>query len=537
MSHLSDTQVRDVLVIGAGFAGLYAVYAARRAGLDVACLEAAGGIGGTWHFNQYPGCRCDVESIDYSYSFDEGLQNEWEWSERYATQPEILSYIHHVADRFDLNRHIQLHTDVVAARFDEARSLWHLETAGGEVHSAQYVIFATGSLSTPIKPNIPGIDEFAGHTLYTAQWPDNPPALEGKRVGVIGTGSSGIQSIPVIAESATSVSVFQRTANYSVPACNRTLTARDQARIRREYPERRKKSWVSGGGSPHQAHPQNAVDVAPEERERAFAEAWRMGGVLFSKAFPDQFTDIRANDYARAFFEAQVREIVHDPQTAEDLVPDDHPIGTKRICTDSGYYQTFNRDHVTLINLKREPISTITASGVTTSKASYDLDVLVLATGFDALTGPLSRIDLRGVDNTRIQDVWAAGPLTYLGMQIPNFPNLFLVNGPGSPSVLANMVLTSEQQIDWIIDLVRECRQRAVTQIEARHDAAEKWTDHVTELADKTLMPQANSWYTGANIDGKPRTFMLYTAGLGAFSAVCEQVKQNGYEGLIWTTR
>lgn len=532
-----STSPTDVLVVGAGFAGMYAVHAARKAGLSVVCLEAADGIGGTWYFNRYPGCRCDVESVDYSYSFDEDLQNEWQWTERYATQPEILAYLNHVAERFDLGRDIRLNTRVVSARFDEVRSRWQLETEGGAAYEATYVVFATGSLSAPVTPDIPGIDSFAGEIHYTARWPSEKVSFAGKRVAVIGTGSSGIQAVPEIADEVESLTVFQRTANFSVPAFNRPLSEEDQIRIRADYPERRRRSRMSGGGSLHEPHPRNAVECDADEREAALEATWQRGGVLFSKTFPDQFTSVEANDYAREFFERKIRAIVSDQRTVEDLIPRDHPIGTKRICTDSGYYETFNRDHVRLVNLRREPITRVTSSGIETSEESHPLDMIVFATGFDAMTGALTSIDLRGVDGATIHDEWSDGPLTYLGMQVPGLPNLFLVNGPGSPAVLANMVLTSEQQVDWIVELIAECERAGVHQVEARRDAAEKWTERVTALADATLMPRANSWYLGANIEGKKRTFMLFVGGLGAYTEICDNVRRENYEGLVMTTR
>ena len=534
---MKDGRVHDVLVVGAGFAGLYAVHASRAAGLDVVCLEAGDGVGGTWYFNRYPGARCDVESVDYSYSFDEQLQNDWSWSERYATQPEILAYLEHVADRFGLREHVRLGTRVDAAEFDESASAWTVHTAAGEEHRARHLLFATGSLSAPNKPRIPGIDEFAGETYHTARWPDPHPSLAGKRVGVIGTGSSGIQSVPLLAEEAAALTVFQRTANYSVPALNRRLTEADQARIRAEYPERRRKSRLSGGGSPHVPYPKRAAECTPEEREAALEEGWRAGGVLFGKTFPDQYTDLESNDHARRFAERRIRELVEDPQTAEDLIPTDHPLGTKRICTDSGYFEAFNRPHVALVNLRRDPLARITPGGAETRGGHHPLDVLVCATGFDAMTGALTRIDIRGPRGARLAETWAEGPVTYLGLQVPGFPNLFTVNGPGAPSVLSNMVLTAEQQVDWVLRFVREADARGVTQVEPRDDAAEKWTTHVQEAADATLFPRAESWYLGANIPGKPRRFMPYVAGLGAYTERCEEIRDGGYEGFLLTTR
>ncbi|GIH68104.1 flavin-containing monooxygenase [Sphaerimonospora thailandensis] len=533
----TDSRPRlDVLVIGAGFAGLYAIHAARRAGLDVLCLEAGAGVGGTWYYNRYPGARCDVESIDYSYSFDEELQDEWEWSERYATQPEILAYIEHVAERFDLLDSVRLETRAVSAHFDERTSTWRVRSESGEEFEARYLLCATGSLSAPNKPAIPGIDDFAGEVLFTAEWPHTEPDLAGKRVGLIGTGSSGIQSTPLLAARAKQLTVFQRTPNYSVPALNRNFTPADQVRIREEYPERRRKSRRSGGGSPYVAYPKNGVDCTPEERLAALEKGWTTGGVLFGKTFPDQYVNEETNRYAADFFEAKIRRIVHDPATADDLIPDDHPIGTKRICTDSGYFETFNRDNVALVNLRKDPIVRITEWGIKTEGAAHELDVLIFATGFDAMTGALQRIDIRGTGGASFREAWREGPVSYLGYQVPDFPNLFIVSGPGSPAVLANMVLAAEMQIDWLLKLIRHADEMGANRIEPRADAAAKWTAHVQEAADQTLFPRANSWYVGANIEGKPRTFMLYVRGLGTYAGVCDQVAEDGYEGFVLTS-
>ena len=537
MNTSTERDVLDVLVVGAGFAGLYAVHASRQAGLDVLCLEAGAGVGGTWYFNRYPGARCDVESIDYSYSFDEDLQNDWVWSERYATQPEILSYINHVAERFDLLRSIRLETRVTTAHFDEAASRWRVQTAAGDQLVARHLVFATGSLSIPNRPDIPGLDDFAGDVLFTAQWPDPAPSFVGKRVGVIGTGSSGIQSIPVIAQDAAELTVFQRTPNYSVPALNRPLTEEDQRRIREEYPERRRKSRRSGGGSPYVAHPRIAEECDPDERAAALEKGWTTGGVLFGKTFPDQYTNIVANDYAREFAEAKITAIVEDPEVARKLIPQDQPLGAKRICTDSGYYQTFNRENVALVNLREEPISSVADWGIKTASSSYELDVLVFATGFDALTGALAQIDLRGVGGVSIQDAWVDGPVTYLGIQVPGFPNLHMINGPGSPGVLANMVMHAELQFDWVLDLIRAASERGADLVEARFDVAEKWTTHVDEVAAGTVFVQTDSWYLGSNIEGKPRRFMLYTGGLATYLDMCAEVAASDYEGFVFTSR
>ncbi len=526
----------DVIVIGAGFAGLYAVHRAASAGLSVVGIEAAPDVGGTWYWNRYPGARCDVESVDYSYSFDEELQQSWTWTERFAAQPEILAYLRHVADRFDLRRHYQFGADVVGAAFEDGR--WRVRTARGHTHAARFLICATGCLSAVHRPDIRGADEFAGEVYFTAAWPRENPDLRGKRVGVIGTGSSGIQAVPIIADQADRLVVFQRSANYSIPMPNRPWSPEEQRRIRDEYPERRRLSAYAAAGTPHGTYHQNAVDTEPRERVEALWRRWREGGVLFAKTFPDQNSNLAANDIAREFAEERIREIVDDPGVAADLIPVDHPIGAKRICTDAGYYATFNRDNVRLVNLRREPIDAITADGVRTSEATYPCDVLVFATGFDALTGALTRIDPTGPGGERLGDIWADGPVTFLGLMIPGLPNLFSIAGPGSPSVLANMVLHGEVQVDWVVDLITEARGRGITEVEPRSDAARAWTDHVDEAAQQTLFPRAaSSWYLGANIEGKKRTFMPYAGGFGTYRRHCEEVARSGYAGLVLTTR
>ncbi|MDF1604716.1 NAD(P)/FAD-dependent oxidoreductase [Nocardioides sp. YIM 152315] len=523
----------DVVVIGAGFAGLYAVHRAVQRGHRTLGVEAGAGVGGTWYWNRYPGARCDVESIDYSYSFDPDLEQEWTWSERYATQPEILSYLEHAADRYDLRRHYRFGERVVAAEFDDVASRWTVRTDAGTVARCQWLFCATGSLSAPNRPDIPGLDDFAGDVVMTAAWPEEGYDVTDKRVGVIGTGSSGIQSIPVLARDAARLTVFQRTPNYSVPAFNRPLTEEEQKEARRTYRERRALSFAGGAGTPHQPYPRPIWEVDEEERRQAFEARWREGGVLFAKTFVDQTIDERINDLAREFVEEKVRAIVRDPQVADDLLPDDHPIGTKRICTDSDYFETFNRDNVELVNLRRDPIQTITGWGVKTEDSSYELDVLVLATGFDAMTGAMTRMDIQGPRGGTMEQAWASGPITFLGVAVPGFPNLFTITGPGSPSVLANMVLAAEQQVDWLLDLVDHCRAEGHATVEARADAARAWTDHVDEVANGTLFVRADSWYRGANIDGKARVFMPYIGGFHTYIARCEESKDLGYAGFV----
>lgn len=519
----------DVIIIGAGFAGLYGVHQAAKAGLNVLGLEAGEGVGGTWFWNRYPGARCDVESVDYSYSFDEDLQQSWTWTERFAAQPEILDYINHVADRFELKRHYRFGQRVVGASFDDAAAIWTVRTERGDEFRAQFVIFATGCLSAPIKPNIPGIESFAGEELFTAQWPEQGVSFEGKRVGVIGTGSSGIQVSPIIAREAQALTVFQRSANFSVPVPNRPWTEQEQSDIRATYRQRREKSYYAGAATPHASLETKALELSPEDRATAMEDRWNGGGVLFNKVFPDQNSDIRANEMVREFAVAKIRAKVDDQAVADDLIPNDHPIGTKRICTDSGYYEMFNRPNVSLVNLRREAIEEVTPTGIRTADQFIELDTLVYATGFDAMTGALLRIDLHGAGDARLGDLWADGPVTYLGFGIPGFPNMFSINSVGTPSVMANMVLHSEQQLDWVLALVQHCRDNGIRTAAARSEAAVKWTDHLLEVAEGTLFVKANSWYMGANVEGKKRVFMPYIGGFGNYRRYCDDERDNGY--------
>ncbi|OMC18261.1 flavin-containing monooxygenase [Mycobacterium colombiense] len=521
----------DVVVVGAGFAGLYALHKLRGQGLSVRVLEAAPELGGTWYHNRYPGARCDVESVDYCYSFSDELQREWDWTERYATQAEILAYLNWVADKLDLRRDIALRTRVVSATLDETTLRWTVTTDVGQRLSARFCLMATGPLSAALTPDFAGLDTFAGEIHHTAHWPHEPVDFTGKRVAVIGTGSSGIQSIPVIAERAAQLYVFQRTANYSVPAGNRPLTAGELDEIKANYPQRRALSWRSGGGSPHITAPKPTMQFTAEERRAAFEKRWQLGGVLFSKTFPDQMTDLEANEEARRFYEEKVRAVIDDPAVADLLIPTDHPIGTKRICTDSNYFQTFNRANVSLISVRNTPITSIDAAGINTAEAHYDVDMIVLATGFDAMTGALGKIDIVGRRGTLLREDWAHGPRTYLGLGVDGFPNLFLVSGPGAPAVLANMVLHAEAQVNWIADAIAFLDQHGYAALEATVDSVDGWGAECARRAETTLFTKANSWYMGANVPGKPRGFMLFTGGFAAYNDICAEVADAGYRG------
>lgn len=524
-------QSLDVVVVGAGFAGLYALHKLRSQGLSVRVLEAAPELGGTWYYNRYPGARCDVESVDYCYSFSDELQQEWNWTERYATQAEILEYLNWVADKLDLRRDIALSTRVISAALDETTLRWTVTTDTGETISARFCLMATGPLSAALTPDFDGLDTFAGEIHHTAHWPQHPVDFAGKRVAVIGTGSSGIQSIPIIAEQAAHLYVFQRTPNYSVPAGNRPLSVEELDELKAGYAQRRALSWRSGGGSPHITAPKPTMQFTPEERNAAFEKRWQLGGVLFSKTFPDQMTDLGANEEARRFYEEKVRAIIDDPAVADLLIPQDHPIGTKRICTDSNYFQTFNRPNVSLVSVRATPIESVDATGINTTEAHFDVDTIVLATGFDAMTGALGRIDIVGRHGRTLRDDWAHGPRTFLGLGVDGFPNLFLISGPGAPAVLANMVLHAEAQVNWIAEAIAFLDDHGYAAIEATVDSVDGWGAECARRAETTLFTKANSWYMGANVPGKPRGFMLFVGGFATYNDICAEVAEAGYRG------
>ncbi|BBY60997.1 cyclohexanone monooxygenase [Mycolicibacterium sarraceniae] len=518
-------------MVGAGFAGLYALHKFRSQGLSARVLEAAPDVGGTWYFNRYPGARCDVESVDYCYSFSDELQQEWTWTEKYATQSEILAYINWVADKLDLRCDITFNTRVVSAVLDEQTLRWRITTDAGHSVEARFVVMATGPLSAAMTPDFAGLNAYGGEVYHTARWPHEDVDFTDKRVAVIGTGSSGIQSIPIIAEQARHLYVFQRTPNYSVPAGNRPLTAEEVADIKANYAERRRVSWRSGGGSPHVAHPKLTMDATPDERREAFETRWELGGVLFSKTFTDQMVSLQANDEARKFYEDKIRSVIDDPDLAELLIPTDHPIGTKRICTDSNYFQTFNHPNVTLVSVRKTPIESVDETGINTSEAHFDVDALVLATGFDAMTGTLAKIDIVGRGGHTLVDDWADGPRTYLGLGTDGFPNLFLVSGPGAPAVLANMVLHAEAHVNWIADAIGYLDRQGCAAMEPTADAVDSWIAECAQRAEATLFTKANSWYMGANVPGKPRQFMLFIGGFATYLDICDEVAAAGYKG------
>jgi cation diffusion facilitator CzcD-associated flavoprotein CzcO len=523
----------DAVVVGAGFAGIYMLYRLRELGLTARVFEAAERPGGTWFHNRYPGARCDVQSFDYSYSFSEELQQEWSWSERYATQPEILSYLDHVVERFDLARDIQCNTRITSADFDESANRWTLHTEDGESYTARFAIMATGCLSVPKRPQIPGLETFEGDWYLAADWPAEGVDLTGRRVGLIGTGSTGIQFATAAAGHVEHLCVFQRSPNFSLPAQNRPLDKEFERELKATYPERRAAGRLTTRGYPVPdiLGDRPALEVSPDERRRVFERVWANGGPVFTSCFPDQLVDQAANETAAEYVRERIRRIVADPDTARLLSPVDHPLGTRRPCVDTGYYEVFNRENVTLVDARSAPIEAITPTGLRTTEESYELDTIVFAIGFDAMTGALLRMEIGGVGGVALREKWADGPVSYLGLGVAGFPNLFTVTGPGSPSVLTNMVASIEQHVDWITDLIRHAHDTGIERVEASIEAESAWVRHVAATAEATLLPLANSWWNGANVAGKPRVFMPYAAGLGRYGEVLDAVARKGYEG------
>ena len=529
---MNREQAFDVVVIGAGFAGLYTLHKLRAMGLSAVAIEAATDVGGVWWWNRYPGARCDVESLQYSYSFDTELEQEWQWTERYAAQPEILRYIQHVADRFDLRRDIRFGTRVLSAVFDEGRSRWILRTDQGDTFSGQYCVMATGALSVPRLPDIPGIGDYQGPVHHTGAWPHAGVDFSGLRVGVIGTGSSGIQAIPQIARQAAHLTVFQRTANFSIPAWNGPLAPQEQAEFKSKY--RHYRDLAREVGTLYEFSEKGAMDVSAQEREREYERRWNKGGVNFVHAFNDLSVNLESNHTIADFVRERIRRTVKDPAVAESLCPNDHPLGTKRICVDTGYYETYNRPNVRLVDLKKTPIERFTDTGVRVEgSAEMPLDALVCATGYEALSGALLNIDIRGRGGRSLQDKWAGGPRTLLGLMTAGFPNLFIITGPGSPSVLVNMIVGIEHHVEWITDCMAFLRGKGLDTIEATVPAEDRWVEHVNEAAHRTLLPLADSWFLGANIPGKPRVFMPYAARIGVYRRECQEAADRGYEGFL----
>lgn len=526
----------DAVVIGAGFAGLYVAYKLRELGLSQRGFERGGGVGGTWYWNRYPGASSDSESWVYSYTFSEELEQEWNWSCRFPEQPEILRYLEHVADKFDLRPHFDFNTKITGAAWDEAGGEWIVDTDHGEQVRARYLITAVGCLSAAQVPEIAGLGDFRGKWYHTGEWPHEGVDFTGLRVGVIGTGSSGIQSIPVIAKQASRLTVFQRTPNFSIPSRNHALTPEQQQQLKRDIRKIRDFCRWSSIGQPYEFKDREALKTDPEELRRQFEADWEKGGFewMFG-SFRDLLVDPKANELAANFVREKIASIVEDPEVARKLTPTGYPIGTKRLPLDSGYFETFNRDNVELVDLRDNPIERIVAEGICTRDGTWELDAIVFATGFDALTGPLTRIGIRGRDGEELKAKWAHGPETYLGVCTHGFPNMFMVTGPGSPSVLGNMPTSIEQHVDWICGCIGHMRAKGLSRVEPTPAAEASWGAHVKELADATLFPQTDSWYMGANIPGKPRVFLPYIGGFGTYRKLCDEIADKAYEGFAFS--
>ena len=525
----------DALIVGAGFAGLYMLHKLRGMGFTARVVDAASGVGGTWYWNRYPGARCDVESMFYCYQFDDDLSQEWEWTERYPAQPEIMRYANHVADRFDLWPDIQLNTRVVSAVYDETAAGWQVTTDTGENFRSRYCIMATGCLSAANKPDFEGLDDFTGRVFHTGHWPHEPVDFSGRRVGVVGTGSSAVQAIPEIARQAAHLTVFQRTASYVVPAQNRPLDSREQREIKARYPELRAAARKTFGGFSVAISQRSALSVSEEECHETLERAWSHGGIGFFASYADFGFDEEANIRAQEFVRDKIRETVEDPETAEKLLPR-HIIGCKRLCLGNEYYATYNRPNVDVVPLGAEGIDRIVSGGLTAAGEEFRFDDLVLATGFDAMTGALARIDIRGRDGIALKEAWEAGPRMYLGLMSNGFPNLFTITGPGSPSVLSNMMPTIEHHVEWIAECIGFLRDNGIREIEPNLDAQDAWVEHGNEVASKTLRYSCSSWYLGANVPGKPRVFMPYIGGMPSYMEKCAVVAAAGYRGFELTS-
>lgn len=521
----------DVVVIGAGFAGLRALWALRREGFSVRVIEASDEIGGVWNFNRYPGARCDVESFDYSYRFSPELEQEWRWSERYALQPEILEYINHVADRFELRRDIDLSTRMLSAHYEERDHEWEIHTDRDATYRARYLITAVGQLSTPKRTTYPGQDGYQGTLIYSANWPREGVDLEGKKVGIIGTGSSGVQMTPVIARCADHLTVFQRTANYSVPAANAPVTDEEDARVKSNYRKRREDARNSPSGLGFIPNGASALEVSEEERDREYEKAWNRLGFGFALTYKDILLNLESNNTASEFVRRKIAAKVEDPGLREKLTPKGFPFGTRRPSVDDGFYEAFNRDNVSLVDLKETPIEGFYRDGIRTSETELPLDVVIYATGFDTFTGSLLAPNIVGRDGQSLAQKWEAGPVSYLGIGVNGFPNMFIIGGPGSPSLLSNVLLSTEEQLDWLSDLLVKARGKSATEIEASEQAEQDWVEHVNERAKETLYMMTPSYYVGAEMPGKPRVFMPYSGGVRFYRRILENVAAEEYRG------
>jgi cation diffusion facilitator CzcD-associated flavoprotein CzcO len=525
----------DVIIVGAGWAGLYSLIKARELGLRAVVLEAGGGVGGTWYWNRYPGCRCDVPSLNYSFSFDEQLQQEWHWTERYASQAEIERYANHIVERFGLEPHIRLRVRVTGATWDDHSARWTVVTEAGEQYSAQYVIFATGGYSEPVEPTIPGWRSFAGETYFTARWPQHEVEYRDKRIGVIGTGSSGAQTITALSrEPVRRLTVFQRTPNFVVPAHNRPMSPEEEAAIKKDYAAYRQRARMSGSGTVYEGPVAAVADMTDEEFEQHMEALLRVGGTSVLGGISDLLTNPKANERVQEYLRREIRRRVHNPEVAEKLTPRGYYLGSRRVIIENGYLEAFNLDHVELVDVKADPIVEITPEGVRTTNNFYPLDMLIFATGFDSGTGALLKIDVRGRDGIRLADEWSAGPVTYIGLAIAGFPNMFCIAGPGSPSIRSNVIVSIEQHVEWLADLLSYAARHGADVIEATARAAEQWSKHVADMVANTMLAKDDTQYWGANVPGKPRVYLAYIGGVGAFRTICDDIRDRDYEGFIF---
>ena len=532
----------DVAIVGAGFSGIYMVHRLRKLGLKVRAYESGGGVGGTWYWNRYPGCGSDIESLEYSYGFSEELQQEWKWSKRYAPQPEIEAYLNHVTDRFDIRKDIQLNTRIESTIYDEKSETWTLTTNHGEVIVAPFCVMATGLLSAPKPIEIKGFKSFKGRTLYTSNWPAEPVDFTGKRVGVIGTGSSAVQCIPLIAKEAGHLTVFQRTPNFVVPLMNGPLAPEYETHVKSDYAGWRQKQLNSFGGyisvnfRAQEPPPKLAMEVSEAERVAEFEYRWQSGGLSFYTSFKDLLISPEANEELSEFARRKIRARIRDPKVAEKLIPQGYPILTKRLCADTNYYETFNRDNVTLVDIRETPIDEITPDGVKVGGKVHVIDILVFATGFDAITGTLINMDIRGRGGKTIREAWTQGPRTNAGLMTAGFPNMFFTNGPGSCTGFFNPVMLVEYQGEWIAKLLQRMRSSGLTSIESEPEADEKWVTHMREVAAPTLFWNSNNWYIGANVPGKPRVMLLYLGGFSNYRSMTTAMAEKNYEGFRFSS-
>jgi cation diffusion facilitator CzcD-associated flavoprotein CzcO len=523
----------DAIVVGAGFAGLRALYTLRQLGLAATALEAGDDVGGVWYYNGYPGARCDVESYDYSYRFSPELEQEWRWSERYAQQPEILRYIHHVADRFDLRKDVLLRTRMVAASYDETSCRWTVTAEDGRQWTARFLVMCVGQLSLAKRPDYPGQDRFKGEIIHSGVWPKHKVELEGKRVAIIGTGSSGMQMTPVIAKVAQHLTVFQRTANWSIPAANAPVSDEEDRQVKANYRARREQAANSPSGLGFIPNRKSALEATPEEREAVYEAAWNRLGFGFALSYHDLLRSKPANDTAVDFIRRKTEALIENPGLRSKLIPADHAFGSRRPSVDSGYHATFNRPNVELADVREFPIVEFTENGIRTTEREHPFDVVIFATGFDVFTGSLLKPEIRGRGGLTLRQKWAGGPVNYLGIGVADFPNMFVVVGPGSPSLLSNVLVSTEEQLDWLGELIQKMEEQHVVEFEATHQAEQDWVAHCNERAQETLYPTANSFYNGAEVPGKPRVFMPYSGGVRQYRRILQQCAADGYRGFV----